>query len=60
MQNIGIITKRNNQRALEIGIKLCGWLKERKLLVLCEEELAVPQSLSKQTKTMISAQADLI
>ena len=60
MQNIGIITKRKNQRALEIGIKLCGWLKERKLYGLCEEELAAPLKLSRLTKSEISEQADLI
>ena len=60
MQNIGIITKRKNQRALEIGIKLCGWLKERKLYGLCEEELAAPLKLSEFTKAEISEQADLI
>ncbi len=60
MQNIGIITKRKNQRALEIGIKLCGWLKERKLYGLCEDELAAPLKLSRLTKSEISEQADLI
>lgn len=60
MQNIGIITKHKNQRALEIGIKLCAWLKERKLFVLCEEELATALKLKKQSKTKISEKADLI
>lgn len=60
MQTIGIITKHKNQRALEIGIKLCAWLKERKLFVLCEEELATALKLKKQSKTKISEKADLI
>ena len=60
MHGIGIITKRKNQRALEIGVKLSGWLKKRKLCVLCEEELATSLKLLKLTKTEISEQADLI
>ncbi len=60
MQNIRITSKRKKQRALEIGIKLCGWLKERKLYGLCEEELAAPLKLSRLTKSEISEQADLI
>ncbi|MCD6532752.1 MAG: NAD(+)/NADH kinase [Deltaproteobacteria bacterium] len=60
MRNVGIITKKKNKRALEIGIKLYEWLKERKLYGLCEEELATPLKLPKQSKTEISEQADLI
>ena len=60
MQNIGIITKHKNQRSLETGVKLSGWLEERKLCVLCEEELATPLKLSGVTKTEISERADLI
>lgn len=60
MQTIGIITKRKNQRALEIGIKLSAWLKERKLSGLYEEELAAALKLEKKSKDEISAQADLI
>lgn len=60
MRNIGIITKRKNRRALEIGIELCRWLTERKLFGLCEEELATPLGLLSQTKTEISNRADLI
>ena len=60
MQSIGIITKHKNQRALEIGVKLYGWLKERKLCGLCEDELAAPLKLSGHTKSEISEQADLI
>ncbi|MCD6430797.1 MAG: NAD(+)/NADH kinase [Deltaproteobacteria bacterium] len=60
MQTIGIITKHKNQRALETGIKLRDWLKERGLCVLCEEELATPLKLESFTKSEISEQADLI
>ncbi len=60
MRNIGIITKHKNQRALETGIKLSGWLKERRLCVLCEDKLATPLELESFTKPEISEQADLI
>ena len=60
MQSIGIITKHKNQRALETGIKLSCWLKEHRLCVLCEEELATPLKLESFTKSEISEQADLI
>ena len=60
MQNIGIITKSKNQRALEIGIKLYDWLKKHKLCGLCEDELATALKLTGQSKVEISEQADLI
>ena len=60
MQSIGIITKRNNPRALKIGIELYNWLKERKLCGLCEDDLVAPLKLSGLTKTEISERADLI
>ncbi len=60
MKTIGIITKHKNQRALEIGIKLYGWLKEQKLSVLCEEELASALKLPALSKTEIADQANLI
>ncbi len=60
MQSIGIITKSKNQRALEIGTKLYGWLKKRNLCGLCEVELATPLKLSGLTKDEISERADLI
>lgn len=61
MQNIGIVIKRNNQRALEIGIKLGGWLiRECDKQVLCETELADHLALSGLTKIELATQADLI
>ncbi len=60
MRTIGIITKHKNQRSLEIGMKLCAWLKERQLFVLCEKELATKLKLEEQSKARISEQADLI
>lgn len=61
MQNIGIIIKRNNQRALEIGIKLGDWLlKECDRQILCETELADPLEITGFTKSEITEQADLI
>jgi len=61
MQNIGIIIKRSNQRALEIGIKLCGWLlKECGKNIFCEAELANPLQISGLTKAEIATRSDLI
>jgi len=61
MQNIGIIIKCNNQRALEIGIKLGNWLiKEYDKQILCESELAEKLQLPDRTKAELAAQADLI
>lgn len=41
-------------------MKLCAWLKERQLFVLCEKELATKLKLEEQSKARISEQADLI
>ncbi|MBN2707322.1 MAG: NAD(+)/NADH kinase [Deltaproteobacteria bacterium] len=60
MRKIGIITKRRSSRALEIGVKLGLWLRERKLEVLCEEELAAKLHLAKAVKNSIAENADLI
>jgi len=61
MQNIGIIIKRNNQRALEIGIKLSAWLlKECGRHILCETELAEPLKIPGFSKSDITNRADLI
>ncbi len=61
MQNIGIIIKRNNQRALEIGIKLSNWLINKcDKFILCENDLAVPLKLSACTKVEITTAADLV
>ncbi len=61
MQNIGIIIKRNNQRALEIGIKLSDWLtKKCSRQILCEAELAEPLKIPGFSKNDITNRADLI
>ncbi len=61
MRNIGIIIKRNNQRALEIGIKLSNWLiKDCDRQILCEEDLAEPLKIPGFTKSDITNRADLI
>ncbi len=61
MQNIGIIIKRNNPRALTIGIKLSSWLlKECGRRILCETELAEPLAITGFSKSEIAASADLI
>ncbi len=61
MQNIGIIIKRNNQRALAIGVKLSNWLlKECDRRILCEAELAEPLEVTGFSKSEIAARADLI
>jgi NAD+ kinase len=61
MQNIGIVIKRNNQRALEIGIKLGNWLtKECGKRILCESELADHLQLTGHNKAELTSQADLI
>ncbi len=60
MQKIGIITKRNNRKALEIGIRLCDWLRERGLEPFCEKELATAVGLAEFDKEGITEQAELI
>ncbi|NIA19013.1 MAG: NAD(+) kinase [Xanthomonadaceae bacterium] len=40
MQTIGIVIKRNNTKALEVGIKLVSWLHKRGLKTVFSEELA--------------------
>lgn len=61
MQNIGIIIKRNNERALEIGIKLGNWLiKDCGRQILCEAELAEPLKIPGFTKGDITNRAGLI
>ena len=60
MQTIGIITKRNNSKALEIGIRLCRWLDKRAISVRCEEELAEAAGRAAASKQDICQQADLI
>ncbi|HDS15320.1 MAG TPA: NAD(+)/NADH kinase [Proteobacteria bacterium] len=60
MRKIGIVTKRRSARALEIGVKLGLWLRERKVAVLCEEELAAELYLAKADKNSITGNADLI
>jgi len=61
MQNIGIIIKRNNKRALEIGVKLSNWLiNECGRQILCETELAEPLEIQGFNKSDITNRADLI
>ncbi|HIE07369.1 MAG TPA: NAD(+)/NADH kinase, partial [Desulfarculaceae bacterium] len=61
MQNIGIIIKSKNQRALEIGVKLGNWLiKERGKQILCESALADQLQLSGLSKDEIAIRANLI
>ncbi len=61
MQSIGIIIKRNNQRALKIGIKLGRWLiNECGKQILSEAELAEQLQLESLTKTELAARAELI
>ena len=61
MQNIGIIIKSKNQRALEIGVKLGNWLiKECGKQILCESALADQLQLSGLSKEEIAIRANLI
>ena len=60
MEKIGIVTKYNNSKAREIGIKLCDWLKRHKLKILCEEELAAAAGGPGLSKEEIAAAADLV
>jgi NAD+ kinase len=60
MERIGIITKRSNPKAREIGARLWEWLKEHRLEILCEKELAEATGVPGYNKDEIAARADLI
>jgi NAD+ kinase len=61
MQTIGIIIKRNNTKALEVGIKLVSWLHKRGIRTVFSEELAhaIPGSQAME-KLEIPQVADVI
>jgi len=61
MQTIGIIIKRNNTKALEVGIKLVSWLRKRGIRTVFSEELAhaIPGSQAME-KSEIPEAADVI
>ena len=50
MQTIGIVIKRNNTKALEVGIKLVSWLQKRGIKTVFDEELALAIPGSQSTK----------
>jgi len=60
MKRIGIITKRSNPKAREIGARLWKWLQEHRLEILCEKELAEVTGVPGYDKDEIAARADLI
>ena len=61
MRTVGIIIKRNNTKALEVGIKLVSWLHERGIETVFSHELAqgIPDSQATE-KTEIPRHADVI
>ncbi len=60
MQTIGIIIKRNNAKALEIGGRLGFWLREQNRTVVCEKELAALLRQSPASKDEICRLAELV
>lgn len=61
MQTIGIVIKRNNTKALEVGIKLASWLQKRGIRTVFSKELAraIPGSQAME-KSEIPEAADVI
>jgi len=61
MHTIGIIIKRNNRKALEVGIKLVSWLHKRRIRTIFSKELAraIPGSQAME-KSKIPEAADVI
>ncbi|MBN2231239.1 MAG: NAD(+)/NADH kinase [Deltaproteobacteria bacterium] len=61
MHTIGIVIKRNNEKALRVGVELASWLGERGVAVVYGEELAaaIPGRVAVD-KPDIPRQADVI